>query len=575
MKSTLVLLVVSLSAIPLSAQSEIRAPIGDYDEIHHPVEGSGGMVAAQEAVAAQVGRDLLAQGGNAVDAAVGIGFALAVTLPRAGNIGGGGFMLIHLAEGNRNIAIDYREMAPQAATRAMFINDKDSVDEQASRYSHRVSGVPGTVRGLLLALEKYGKLPRAKVMAPAIKLAEQGVTVTPGLSQSLQGRKHAFRNSPEAMRIFFKKDTANYLPGEILKQKDLAWSLKTISKQGAKAFYQGEIAARIADDMKKNGGLVTLADLQGYQAVERPVLEGRFRKYTVLTMPPPSSGGVHVLQLLNILEGFPLREMGLNSAAYIHALAEAMKHVYADRSAYLGDPDFVKVPIAELLTPAYAARLRSEINSDKTRPSSEIRPHDLSPYESHETTHFSVADKDGNAVSNTYTLNFSYGSHKVVAGTGILLNNEMDDFSAKPGVPNAFGLLGGDANAIAPGKRPLSSMAPTMVLQDGKVLLVTGSPGGSQIITVVLQVLLNTLEHGMNIQDATDAPRIHHQWFPDILNLEPGISKDTQALLIRRGHVLKASSTMGSAQSILVRDGRFYGASDPRRPDALSLAVGP
>lgn len=533
------------------------------------------MVAAQEAMAAQIGRDLLAQGGNAVDAAVGVGFALAVTLPRAGNIGGGGFMLIHQAKGNRNIAIDYREMAPQAATRGMFINDKDSVDKQASRYSYRASGVPGTVRGMLLALEKYGRLPRAKVMAAAIKLAEQGILVTPALSQSLHSRKGAFKGSPEAMRIFFKKDSVDYNPGEVLKQKDLAWSLKKISKEGAKAFYQGAIAARIAAAMKENGGLITLADLQQYQAIERPVLEGRFRDYAVMTMPPPSSGGVHVLQLLNILEGFPLREMGLNSATYVHVLAEAMKHVHADRSEYLGDPDFAKVPVAELLNPAYAAKLRTGIDLSKARPAAEIRPHDLTPYESHETTHYSVVDKEGNAVSNTYTLNFSYGSHKVVASTGILLNNEMDDFSAKPGVPNAFGLLGGEANSIEPGKRPLSSMSPTLVLKDGRIFLATGSPGGSQIISVVLQVLLNTLEHEMNIQEATNSPRIHHQWFPDVLNLEPGISKDTQILLQQRGHVLKASSTMGSAQSILIKDGRFYGASDPRRPDALSLAVGP
>lgn len=551
------------------------APILDYDSIYHPVEGSGGMVASQEALATQVGRDILAQGGNAVDAAVATGFALAVTLPRAGNLGGGGFMLLYLNKEKKTVAIDYRETAASAASRDMFVRADGSVDEQASRFSYRASGVPGTVRGLLQALQKYGKLSREKVMAPAIQLADKGFIVTPALAQSLISRKSRMKESPAAMKVFFHADGSDYKPGERLIQKDLAWSLKEISVHGDSAFYDGAIADKIVRDMKINNGLITPEDLHGYRAVERAALQGQFHQYTVFSMPPPSSGGVHVLQLLNILEGYPLKEYGLNSAQYIQALAESMKLVYADRSEYLGDPDFFKVPVNALLSKVYAAQLREQISLDKARPSAEIKPHDLSPYESLETTHYSVIDKEGNAVSNTYTLNFTYGSHKMANGTGILLNNEMDDFSAKTGVPNAFGLLGGEANSIAAHKRPLSSMTPTIVLKNDQVYLATGSPGGSQIITVVLQVLLNVMVHDMNIQDATNAPRIHHQWFPDVLSLEPGISVDTWALLRAKGQNLRVSTTMGSTQSIMWLDGRFYGASDPRRPDALTMAVAP
>ena len=567
-------LITALAGVSTAHAAE-TAPIINYDSIFHPVEGAGGMVSSQEAVASQIGRDILAQGGNAVDAAVAVGFALAVTLPRAGNLGGGGFMLLHLAKSQQTIAIDYRETAPAKAHRDMYLRGDGSVDEDAARFSYRASGVPGTVHGLLSALKKYGKLTRQQVLAPAIKLAEQGVIVTAGLSQSLASRKSKMQDSPAAMKVFFKASGDGYQPGERLQQKDLAQSLTLIAKHGESAFYDGNIAQKIVADMQQHGGLISAEDLHNYRSVERVALHGQYKGFDLYAMPPPSSGGVHVLQLLNILQGYDLHAMGLNSAAYLQVLAEAMKHVYADRSAYLGDPDFVQVPVPALLSGAYASDLRKQIDLEKATASAAIKPHNLAPYESFETTHYSVIDGDGNAVSNTYTLNFSYGSHKMVAGTGILLNNEMDDFSAKSGVPNAFGLVGGDANAITARKRPLSSMAPIIVLKDGKVYLVTGSPGGSQIITVVTQVLLNVLEHRMNIQDASNAPRIHHQWLPDVLQYEPGISVDTLKLLALRGQNLKPAQTMGSTQSIMWFNGRFYGASDPRRPDALTIAVSP
>ncbi len=557
-----------------ATQSDVSAII-NYDSIFQPVEGSGGMVASQEAMATAVGRDVLAKGGNAVDAAVAVGFALAVTLPRAGNLGGGGFMLIHLAKTQQTLALDYREMAPAKAHRDMYVRADGSVDEDAARFSYRASGVPGTVHGLLLAQEKYGKLSRQQVMAPAIALAEKGVVVTPALSQSLLSRKKRMAESPAAMAVFFKKDGSHYRAGEKLIQTDLARSLKLIAKDGSSAFYEGEIARKIVADMQANGGIIDADDLRRYRSIERVALHGNYKGYDLLAMPPPSSGGIHVLQLLNVLQGFDLKSAGVNSARYLHVLTEAMKHVYADRSAYLGDPDFVRVPVQALLDSRYAENLRKQIDPDHALASEQIKPHNLAPYESFETTHYSVIDKDGNAVSNTYTLNFAYGSHKMVAGTGIFLNNEMDDFSAKAGVPNAFGLVGGDANAITAGKRPLSSMAPVIVLKEGKVFLVTGSPGGSQIITVVTQLLLNVLEHNMNVQEATNTPRIHHQWLPDVLQYEPGISLDTLQLLKQKGHMIKPAQTMGSTQSIMWIGDRFYGASDPRRADALTLAVSP
>ncbi len=540
-------------------------------DIFHPVLGTQGMVASQEATATQVGLEVLKGGGNAVDAAVAVGFALAVTLPRAGNLGGGGFMLIHMAESGETLALDYREEAPAAAGRDLFLDADGKVDNQRARFSYLSAGVPGTVAGLSAAQARFGRLSLAEVLAPAIRLAEEGMPVSVALAEGLAARAERLKAWPETARVFFKADGSPYSAGEKLVQSDLAWSLKEIARDGAAAFYEGEVGQRIAADMKANDGLITESDLAAYDVVWREPVTGSYRGYAIASMPPPSSGGVHLVQILNLLESYPLGEMGAGSAATLHVMAEAMKLAYADRSQHLGDPDFWKVPQRGLTSKAYASRLRQRIDQDRALAATEIGPGDPVPYESNETTHFSVADRFGNVVSNTYTINFSYGSGIVAKGTGILLNNEMDDFSAKPGTPNAYGLIGGAANAIEPGKRPLSSMTPTLVFKDGKPWLVTGSPGGSRIITTVLQIVLNTVDHGMNVAAATAAPRMHHQWLPDELRIEPGFSRDTLRLLAEKGHRVVIKNAMGSTQSLLRIEDGWTGASDPRRPGALTL----
>ncbi len=540
-------------------------------DIFHPVLGTQGMVASQEATATQVGLEVLKGGGNAVDAAVAVGFALAVTLPRAGNLGGGGFMLIHMAESGETLALDYREEAPAAAGRDLFLDADGKVDNQRARFSYLSAGIPGTVAGLAAAQARFGRLSLAAVLAPAIRLAEEGMPVSVALAEGLAARAERLKAWPETARVFFKADGSPYSAGEKLVQSDLAWSLKEIARDGAAAFYKGEIGQRIAADMKANDGLITEADLAAYDVVWREPVTGSYRGYAIASMPPPSSGGVHLVQILNLLESYPLGEMGAGSAATLHVMAEAMKLAYADRSQHLGDPDFWKVPQRGLTSKAYASRLRQRIDQDRALAATEIGPGDPVPYESNETTHFSVADRFGNVVSNTYTINFSYGSGIVAKGTGILLNNEMDDFSAKPGTPNAYGLIGGAANAIEPGKRPLSSMTPTLVFKNGKPWLVTGSPGGSRIITTVLQIVLNTVDHGMNVAAATAAPRMHHQWLPDELRIEPGFSRDTLRLLAEKGHRVVIKNAMGSTQSLLRIEDAWTGASDPRRPGALTL----
>ncbi len=565
----------SLLGAPFTDALAQPTPIySDMDRMH-PVYAAHGMVASQEARATNIGVDILKRGGNAVDAAVAVGFALAVTLPEAGNLGGGGFMLVHMAgtgaETGETVAIDYREKAPIGATRDMFLGADGNADPDLSRWSALSTGVPGTVAGLALALERYGTMSLAEVTAPAIALAERGVEVTPGLAEVL-ARSHAtFAKYPPSAAIFLKPDGSDYEPGDRLVQTDLAGSLRAIAKDGPDAFYRGEIAARIAAAVKDAGGLITTEDLAQYEAVARQPVEGTYRGYDILSMPPPSSGGTHIVEILNILEGYPIGEYGFGSAKTMHLMAEAMKRAYADRSEYLGDSDFVDVPVKGLTSKAYAEALRATIDPQHATPSASIAPGKPLPYESDQTTHFSVVDSQGNAVSNTYTLNFSFGSGLVAAGTGILLNNEMDDFSAKPGVPNAYGLIGGDANAVAPEKRPLSSMSPTIVLKGGKTFLVTGSPGGSRIITTVLQVIMNVIDHGMNVAEATAAPRMHHQWLPEELRVEEGFSPDTLKLLEAMGHTVAVKGTMGSTQSIMLReDGALFGASDPRRPTALT-----
>jgi len=543
---------------------------GVEEDVFHPVRAQNGMVASVDAAATRVGVSVLKQGGNAVDAAVAVGYALAVTHPQAGNLGGGGFMLIRLKDG-RTTAIDFREMAPAAASRDMFLDAQGNPDGKKSLTSHLASGTPGTVAGLSMALEKYGTMPLDKVIAPAITLAKEGFIVNDALADDLKTYGSEVLPQHANSKAIFWKDGEPLKKGERLVQANLAKSLTLIAKEGPDAFYNGAIADQIADEMKKNGGLISKADLAAYRAVERQPVSGDYRGYQVYSMPPPSSGGIHIIEILNILSQFDMHQYGFGSADAMQLMAEAEKRAYADRSEYLGDPDFVKVPWQALTSKEYAKSLAAEIDINKAKPSSEIRPGKLAPYESNQTTHFSVVDKAGNAVAVTYTLNTTFGTGIVAGNTGIIMNNEMDDFSAKPGVPNVYGLVGGEANAVGPKKRPLSSMSPTIVVKNGQTWLVTGSPGGSRIITTVLQMVVNTIDFGMNVAEATSAPRFHHQWLPDELRVEKGFSPDTLKLLAQKGQNVVVKPAMGSTQSIMIGpDGMLYGASDPRTVDDLT-----
>lgn len=559
--------------LPKPATNASQSAANRYDssnDIFHPVYGKNGMVASEQGLATQVGLDILKQGGNAIDAAVAVGFALAVVLPNAGNIGGGGFMVLHDDKTGKDVAIDFREIAPAKASRDMYLDSQGNVIDGKSLFTHDASGVPGTVAGMEYALKKWGTMPLSKVLEPAIKLADKGFIVSDVLAQTLKEEKSTLGKWSSSKAIFFKNGES-LKSGDLLVQKDLAKSLRLIAKQGAKAFYQGEIATKIAKEMQSHGGTMTLEDLKAYKVVERQPIIGDYRGYKVVTMPPPSSGGVHLIEILNMLEHYPIKEDGVNSAKNIHHMAESMKLAYADRSEYLGDPDFVKIPVTGLTSKAYANELVKTIDDNKARLSSTIKPGKPQPYESDQTTHFSVMDKAGNAVAVTYTLNLNFGSGIVVEGTGILLNNEMDDFSVKPGVPNAFGLVGGAANAIEAKKRPLSSMTPTIVMKNNKPWLVTGSPGGARIITTVLQSVVNTIDHEMNPAEAIITPRVHHQWLPDELRVEEGISPDTIKLLQDKGHKVVTKAPMGRIQIIQADDSGFYGYSDPRNPDGKTL----
>ena len=572
MQKILLLVCATLLTAQVGAQQP-QDPVVRYGDRVHPEFGASGMVAAQNRLSAAVGAEVLADGGNAVDAAVAVGFSLAVTLPRAGNLGGGGFMLIHDAASGADIAIDYREMAPIRATRDMYLDENGDVDNAKARFSHLSSGVPGTVAGLYLAHSKYGKLPWKRLLEPAIRQARDGITMNYDLAGLLQMRKERLCRSEASCGYFYKADGEPYRAGDLFVQADLAATLERIAEAGPDGFYAGKTAELIIAEMQRGGGLVDAESLAAYKPVIRDVARGTYRGYDIVTMPPPSSGGVHVIQMLNVLENFPVAELGSGSADAVHLLAETARVAYADRSKHLGDPDYYDVPVAWLTSKAYAKELAAGIDMQRARKSDDVAPGVAPPVESPDTTHFSVMDKAGNVVSNTYTLNFSYGSGIAVSGAGFLLNNEMDDFVAKPGVPNAFGLLGDEANAIAAGKRPLSSMTPTIVFADGEPWFATGSPGGSRIITSVLQTIVNVIDHGMNIAEAGAAPRMHHQWFPDVLQLESGFSPDTIRLLRARGHEVQASrSSMGSIQSVAWKDGVFRGASDPRRPNAGSVA---
>jgi gamma-glutamyltranspeptidase/glutathione hydrolase len=538
-----------------------------------PVVAKHGMIVSQEATASRVGLDILKRGGNAVDAAVAVGFGLAVTLPRAGNLGGGGFMLIYRADLNRTIAIDYRESAPAATTKDVFLDANGEADAFKSRYSGLAIGVPGTVAGLELAWRKYGsgKLSFADLIAPAIALARQGLTVDDDVADSLPLAAKALAGHPSSARIYLRPDGIVRQTGDHIPLDDLATTLETIAAKGAAGFYSGPVAQKIVAAVNAAGGRMTIDDLANYRAVEREP-HGTYRGYDVVSMPPPSSGGAHIIEILNILEGFPLAAQGLNSAASLHELAEAEKLAYADRAAWLGDPDFIKIPLAGLTSKRYAEHLRSLIELDRARPAADIRPGGPQRYESDQTTHFSIVDGAGDAVANTYTLNLPYGSGLVADGTGVLLNNELDDFAAKPGAANYYGLMGGDANAPGPTKRPLSSMSPTLVFKDGKLLIATGSPGGSTIISTVLQIILNVVDYGLNVAEAENAPRAHGQLWPDELRIERGMSPDTIRLLEAMGHKVVVRDAMGSANTIVrIPDGELEGASDLRQRGTLAV----
>ncbi|MBL0687644.1 MAG: gamma-glutamyltransferase [Sulfurospirillum sp.] len=529
-----------------------------------PVEATNGMVVTSHTLATNEALKVLENGGNAIDAAVTAAFALAVTQPRSGNIGGGGFMLISNEKSGKVDAIDYREKAPSKAYKDMFIDKDGNVNQELSRFSHKSAGVPGSVAGLALALEKYGTISLSKALAPAIKLANDGFIVTPRFSQGTISRKERLSKFESSKKIFYKKDGTAYKPGEKFVQKDLAKTLKRISKHGAKEFYTGKTAELIVEEMEKHGGYITKEDLANYKPSIRKPIKGTYRGYDIFSMSPPSSGGIHIVQILNMMENFDIGKLGHNSADTIHIMTESMKRAYVDRATYLGDTDFVKVPTEGLIDKKYAKKLILPLSASSTN-SKDLKAGSPAGYESSETTHFSIADKYGNVVSNTYTINFSYGSGIVVSGAGFLLNNEMDDFSAKPGVPNAYGLIGGEANKIEANKRMLSSMSPTIVKKDGKNFLVTGSPGGSRIITTTLQVISNVIDHNLNISSAVNAPRMHHQWLPDELGVEEGFSPDTIKLLEKKGHKIVQKNAMGAIQSIMIKDGIFYGAADPRR----------
>lgn len=526
----------------------------------HPVRARHAMVVAQEPLAADIGLEVLRSGGNAIDAAVAVAFALAVTHPAAGNIGGGGFLLARFADG-RTAFIDFRERAPQSAHRNLYLDAEGRLSGE-SITGWRACGVPGTVRGLELAHKRHGRKSWAELLAPAVRLAREGFPVSWHLADSLRTAGN-LAQFPESRRIF-QRDGNYYEPGERLVQPELGATLERIARGGAAEFYEGETARRLVSEMERHGGLITLEDLKNYRAVEREVLRGAYRGYEILTAPPPSSGGVGLLQMLGMLESSGYERSGFGAATTIHFVAEVMRRFYADRSEFLADPDYFPVPVKRLLDPGYLARRRRSIDPDRATPSEELRPGEGLASESEQTTHLSVVDAEGNAVALTYTINGGFGSGVTVPGLGFLLNNEMDDFAAKPGAPNMFGLVQGEANAIEPGKRPLSSMTPTIVLREGKLFLVLGAPGGSRIINGVLQVLLNVADFKMNIQDAVDRPRFHHQWKPDTLFMEDGFSPDTVELLVRRGHRISRISSVALVEAIMAHEGRLEGATDRR-----------
>jgi gamma-glutamyltranspeptidase/glutathione hydrolase len=568
--TTLMILAVVAAPIALPGHGIPNATAASRE----PVRAAHGMVASTSRLASQVGVDIMKQGGNAVDAAIAVALALAVTHPAAGNIGGGGFMMIRRSNG-KTTAIDYREMAPAAAVRNVYLDPQGNLikGEGSSTVGYRAAGVPGTIAGMSLALEKYGsgKLSWAQLIEPARRLATDGFQLSYRYARSLRSEE-VFNLYADSRKTFLNNGSF-YKEGDALRQPELAATFARLQKKGPREFYEGETARLIVEDMKRHNGLITLEDLRGYVAKEREPLHGTYRGFEVISMPSPSSGGAVLIEMLNILEGYDLGQMGWSSSDRYHLMTEAMRRGFADRAEYMGDTDFVKVPVEGMIDKAYAARLRSTIDLNHASTSAEVRAGKPVGYESEDTTHFTVIDGDGNAVSNTYTLNLAYGSGVVAKGTGILLNDEMDDFAARPGTPNAFGLIQSERNAVGPHKRPLSAMTPTFVLRKDKTLwFAIGSPGGPTIINTVLQVLTNIVDYGMNIQQAIDSPRIHHQWLPDVIRYEPyGLSTDTQRALEARGHKLTDNpGYMGDAEGIMIEDGTGVrlGASDPRAEGA-------
>lgn len=572
----------ALSIAALLVSSQIYAASAPATEAQH------GMVVTSQDLATKVGLAILKQGGNAIDAAVAVGYAEAVVNPCCGNIGGGGFMTIHLADG-KDTFINFREMAPAAASANMYQDAKGNLVKGASLYGWLASGVPGTVLGMETAREKYGKLTREQVMAPAIKLAREGYILTRADTDVLDTTVARFKQDPYIASIFLRPDGSPLQPGDRLVQRDLAKTLEAIAKHGTDAFYKGRIPQAVAAAAKKGGGVITAADFANYRVTETAPVTCTYRGYRFVSAPPPSSGGVTLCETLNILEGYDLKSMGFNSAAAIHTLTEAMRHAYLDRNTYLGDPAFVKNPLDRLLSKDYAAKIRATIPTDKATPSSSLKP-GVAPHEKPETTHYSIVDSAGNAVSTTYTINGRFGAVVMAPGTGFFMNDEMDDFTTKVGAKNMYGLVQGTANSIAPGKRPLSSMSPSLVTKDGKIFLVLGSPGGSRIITITLETALNIIDFGMAPQEAVNAPRIHHQWLPDEVYYEQrGVSADTLKILSGMGYKMVEQTPWGAAELIMVglpgaagvstassgndgavsgkvREGYLYGANDVRRP---------
>jgi gamma-glutamyltranspeptidase/glutathione hydrolase len=568
--------------------ASILAPAAVHAASHPAEEAQHGMVVSSQRLASEVGAEILKQGGNAIDAAVAVGYAQAVTNACCANIGGGGFMVIHVASKNVDRFINFREIAAAAAIANMYLDKDGKPVKDASLLGYLAAGVPGTVLGLDTALREYGTMPRAAVMAPAIRLAREGFILTRADTDIIDAGRARFKADPEALRIYSRLDGSPLEPGDRLVQTDLANTLEAIAEGGSDAFYNGPNAQRLEAAMRAHGGIMTAADLAAYTVTESDPVRCSYRGYDVVSAPPPSSGGTTLCEILNILEGYDMKALGYHSAAAVHVMVEAMRHAYMDRNTYLGDPAFVRNPLDRLLSKEYATQIRAQILPDRATPSRDVQP-GRSPHEKTETTHYSVLDEEGDAVSVTYTVNGLFGAAVIAPGTGYFLNDEMDDFTIKIGVPNMFGLVQGDANAIAPGKRPLSSMAPTLITRNGQIYLVLGSPGGSRIITIALQIALNMIDYGMQPQEAVDAPRIHNQWLPDTVFAEPfALSPDTVKLLQGMGYTIAEQTPWGAAEVIArdvigggaatassgndstfggnMRPGFVYGANDDRRP---------